>query len=59
METAEKKPRRETGLHQRLAAEYALLSLLANLFGSIFWAVEQRRWKIADELERAQWEAEQ
>ena len=44
-------PRREPGRHQKLAAEYKLLSLIANLFGSIFWWAECRRWRVADELE--------
>jgi hypothetical protein len=43
-------PRREPGRHQKLAAEYKLLSLIANLFGSIFWWAECRRWRVADEL---------
>ena len=45
-------PRREPGIHQKFAsAEYAVLSLIANFFGSIFWWSEQRRWRIADQLE--------
>jgi hypothetical protein len=38
--------------HQKLlSAKYRALSLVANIFGSVFWVVEQRRWKIADQLE--------
>ena len=38
---------------QKLAsAEYAALSLIANVFGSVFWVVEQKRWQLADELEQ-------
>jgi len=45
-------PWREPGRHQKLAtAEYAVLSLIANLFGSIFWWSEERRWRIKDQLE--------
>jgi len=45
-------PRPEPGRHhQKLAAKYQLLSLIANLFGSIFWWAEQRRWQLADQLE--------
>jgi hypothetical protein len=47
-------PRREPGRHQKLAtAESAVLSLIANLFGSIFWWAEQRRWQVADQLDEA------
>jgi hypothetical protein len=56
METLSKeKPRRETGLHERLMLQYALFSLTANLFGSIFWWAEQRRWQVADQLDAMQW----
>jgi hypothetical protein len=45
-------PRLEPGRHHhKLAAEYKLLSLIANLFGSIFWWAEKRRWQVADQLE--------
>ena len=45
-------PRREPGIHQKLAtAEYAVLSLIPNFFGSVFWVVEQKRWQLADQLE--------
>jgi hypothetical protein len=30
---------------------YAVLSLLANVLGATFWAVEERRWRIADRLD--------
>jgi hypothetical protein len=36
----------------RLAATYyATLALLANVFGSVFWFLEQRRGKLADWIE--------
>jgi hypothetical protein len=44
-------PRREPGRHQKLAAEYQLLSILSNLTGSVFWWAEQKRWRLADQLE--------
>jgi hypothetical protein len=33
------------------AAYYAALTILANMFGAPFWFFEQRRWRIADELQ--------
>ena len=30
---------------------YAALTLLANIFGAAFWFVEQRRWRVADQLD--------
>jgi len=45
-------PRREPGRHlKQLAIEYGLFSLLSNLTGSIFWWAEQKKWKLADQLE--------
>jgi hypothetical protein len=44
------KPRPGPGLH-KLAGEYVLLSWLSNFTGSVFWWSEQRRWRIADQLE--------
>jgi hypothetical protein len=45
-------PRREPGRHQKLAIiQYGLLSLVSNVTGALFWWSEQRRWKIADQLE--------
>jgi len=31
--------------------EVSILESLANLFGALFWLLEQRHWQIADELE--------
>jgi hypothetical protein len=46
-------PRLVPGIHQKLAtAKYQLLSILSNLTGAVFWWSEQRRWKLADELEQ-------
>jgi hypothetical protein len=51
METPEKtKPRPGPGL-RKLAREYLLLSWLSNFTGGVFWWSEQRRWRIADQLE--------
>jgi len=36
---------------QILAIQYELLSVLSNLSGSLFWAVEQKRWRVADKIE--------
>jgi hypothetical protein len=30
---------------------YAALTLFANIFGAAFWFVEQRRWRVADQLD--------
>jgi hypothetical protein len=30
---------------------YGALTLIANVFGSVFWFVEQRRWRVADWLD--------
>ncbi len=30
---------------------YAALTLLANIFGAVFWFVEQRRRRVADQLD--------
>ena len=30
---------------------YAALTLFANIFGAVFWFVEQRRWQVADQLD--------
>ena len=29
---------------------YAALTLVANIFGAVFWFVEQRRWTLADRI---------
>jgi hypothetical protein len=45
-------PRRGPGRHhQKLAIEYGLFSFLSNVTGSIFWWSEQKRWKLADQIE--------
>ena len=31
--------------------KYAALTLFANMFGAAFWFVEQRRWRVADQLD--------
>jgi hypothetical protein len=38
---------------QKLAAiEYRFLSLLSNLSGAVFWFFEQRKWRLADQIEQ-------
>jgi len=49
-------PRREPGHHQKLAAKYQLLSILSNVTGSVFWWAEQKRWRLADQLEELEWQ---
>ena len=41
----------QTGRKLIARTEYAALSLLANIFGAVFWFVEQRRWRVADRLD--------
>jgi hypothetical protein len=36
----------------RLLGEYRLFTLLQAPFGFMFWLLEQRRWRLADEIER-------
>ena len=49
-------PRREPGLHQKLAfAEYELFALLSNVTGAVFWWAEQKKWKLADQIELRRW----
>jgi len=38
---------------RRLIAQtyYGALSAVANVFGAVFWFVEQRRWRVADWLD--------
>ena len=31
--------------------QYAALTLVANIFGAVFWFVEQRRCRVADQLD--------
>ena len=47
-------PRVEPGRHQKklATAEYELLRLLSNVIGEIFWALEQRRGQLADQIEQ-------
>jgi hypothetical protein len=40
-----------TGRKLIAALQYSALALLANLFGSLFWFLEQRRSRFADQLE--------
>jgi hypothetical protein len=41
--------------HQKLAAiEYRFLSLLSNLTGAVFWWLEQKKWRLADQIEQQQ-----
>jgi hypothetical protein len=42
--------------HQRLSAEYRLLSIIANIPGSLFWWAEQKQSRLADELEELEWQ---
>jgi hypothetical protein len=39
--------------HRKLITRtyYAALTLVANIFGAVFWFVEQRRWRVADQLD--------
>ena len=30
---------------------YAAFTLFANIFGVVFWFLEQRRWRVADQLD--------
>jgi hypothetical protein len=46
-------PRREPGRHQKLAVvEYGLVAFLSSLSGAIFWWAEQKKWKLADQIEQ-------
>jgi hypothetical protein len=47
-----KKPGHHTGLKSIAATRYAVLSLVANIFGNVFWWAEQKRWRLADQLEQ-------
>jgi hypothetical protein len=38
--------------HPKLAIKYGLFSFLSNVTGSIFWLAEQKKWKLADQLEQ-------
>jgi hypothetical protein len=45
-------PRHEAGRHQKLSIWYGLFSFLSNVTGSVFWWAEQKRWKLADQIEQ-------
>jgi hypothetical protein len=52
-------PGREPGCHRKLAAiEYELLSFVSKVTGSMFWWAEQKRWKIAEQIEQLKLEAQ-
>jgi len=55
---AKSEPRREPGHHhQKLATiEYKLFSFLSNITGSVFWWSEQKRWRLADQIELRRWQ---
>ena len=36
---------------QKLAIEKRLFAFLSNLTGSVFWWAEQKKWKLADQIE--------
>jgi hypothetical protein len=40
----------KTGRKLITRTHYAALTLLANIFGAVFWFVEQRRWTLADRI---------
>jgi hypothetical protein len=50
-------PRRETVRHQQKLAtiENKLFSFLSNITGSVFWWSEQKRWRLADQIEQRRW----
>jgi len=41
----------KTGRKLLQKIKYAALTLFANIFGAAFWFVEQRRWRVADQLD--------
>jgi hypothetical protein len=46
-------PRLEPGRHHpKLAIEYGLFSFLSKVSGAFFWWAEQRKWKLADQIEQ-------
>ena len=50
-------PRREPGRHhQNLTIQYVLFSFLSNVTGSLFWWAEQKRWRLADQIEELEWQ---
>lgn len=42
---------KQTGRELIVPAKYATLALLANVFGAVFWFAEQRRWRLADQID--------
>jgi hypothetical protein len=49
-------PRRHPGRHhQNLTIQFGLFSFLSNVTGSVFWWAEQKKWKLADQLEELKW----
>ena len=52
-EPPEKKERRGEAARQKLAQlSYGLFSFVSNLTGSVFWWAEQKKWKLADQIEQ-------
>jgi hypothetical protein len=47
-------PRREPGRHhQKLAiVGYGLFTFLSNVTGAVFWWAEQKKWRLADQIEQ-------
>ena len=41
--------------HQNLTIQFGLFSLLSNVTGSVFWWAEQKKWKLADQIEQRRW----
>ena len=46
----------QTGRKLIASAQYAALALLANVFGALFWFLEQRRWRLADRIDNEEHE---
>ena len=46
-------PRHEPGRHQqKLTVQYKLFVFLSKVSGALFWWAEQRKWKLADQIEQ-------
>ena len=41
----------KTGRRLIAAVHYAVLAILAHVFGAPFWFIEQRRWRLADRID--------
>jgi hypothetical protein len=39
-----------TGRKLTAFTQYGALTLTANVFGAVFWFIEQRRWRVADRI---------